>query len=111
MIQRQNTYYMGLYDLDVIDYVDKNGINIYKKVDWRKSGNQEYFIMIHKCLQQRGNWYRLNDTQVLHSSLVDFCFTNWSKLQTISVIHNRILLDTNHFISNKWHYYETFKTI
>ena len=109
MIQRQNTYYMGLYDLDVIDYVDKNGINIYKKVDWRKSGNQEYFIMIHKCLQQRGNWYRLNDTQVLHSSLVDFCFTNWSKLQTISVIHNRILLDTNHFISNKWHYYETFK--
>lgn len=109
MTQRQNTYYMGLYDLDVIDYVDKNGINIYKKVDWRKSGNQEYFIMIHKCLQQRGNWYRLNDTQVLHSSLVDFCFTNWSKLQTISVIHNRILLDTNHFISNKWHYYETFK--
>jgi len=30
-------------------------------------------------------------------------------LQTKSVIHNRILLDTNHFISNKWHYYETFK--
>lgn len=105
----QYNYYLGLYDLNTIDRIDKNGINIYKKVDWRKSGNQEYFIMLHKKLQERGNWYVLSDIQVLNTTLIDFCFSNWSKLQTQSVIHNRILLDTCHFISNKWHYYETFK--
>lgn len=109
MTTPNQSYYLGLYDLETIDYVDKNGINIYKKVEFRKSGNQEYFIMIDKKLQERGNWYRLNDKQVLHSSIIDYCFTNWTKLQTNSVIHNRILLDTNHFISNKLFYYETFK--
>lgn len=107
--KNQHCYYLGLYDLDIIDYTDKNGINIYKKVDWRKSGNQEYFCMIHKKLRERGNWYELNDKQVLHTCIIDFCFSNWSKLQTNSVIHNRILLDTtNHFISNKFFYYDTF---
>jgi glutathione synthase/RimK-type ligase-like ATP-grasp enzyme len=106
---KQNSYYLGLYDLDIVDHNDINGRNIYKKVDWRKSGNQEYFIMIDKKLQERGNWHRLNDKQVLNTSLIDFCFSNWCKLQTNSVIHNRILLDTCHFISNKVHYYETFK--
>lgn len=105
-----NTYYLGLYDLDIIDHVDKNGENIYKKVEWRKSGNQEYFIMIDKKLKERGNWYKLHDKKVLQYPIIDFCFTNWFKLQTKSVVHNRILLDTEHFISNKWHYYETFKT-
>ena len=105
----QKSYYLGLYDLDIIDYTDKNGLHIYKKVDYRKSGNQEYFGMIHTKLQERGNWYMLNDKQALNTSLIDFCFSNWSKLQTNSIIHNRILLDTDHFISNKWHYYETFK--
>jgi hypothetical protein len=109
MTTPNQSYYLGLYDLENIDYVDKNGINIYKKVEFRKSGNQEYFIMIDKKLQERGNWYRLNNKQVLHSSIIDYCFTNWTKLQTNSVIHNRILLDTTHFISNKWVYYETFK--
>jgi len=33
----QNSYYLGLYDLDIVDYNDINGRNIYKKVDWRKS--------------------------------------------------------------------------
>jgi hypothetical protein len=105
----QYCYYLGLYDLDVIDHIDKNGVNIYKKVDWRKSGNQEYFVMIRKKLTERENWYELDDKQVLHTSLIDFCFSNWAKLQTNSVIHNRILLDINHFISNKLHYYDTFK--
>lgn len=105
---KHHSYYLGLYDLDNIDYTDKNGINIYKKADWRKSGNQEYFIIFHKKIQERGNWYTLNDNQVLNESLIDFCFSNWAKLQTKSVIHNRILLDTNHFISNKWYYYEIF---
>lgn len=107
---KQNSYYLGLYDLDVVDETDKNGINIYKKVSWRKSGNQEYFSMIRKKLTERENWYELNDKQVLHAPLIDFCFSNWCKLQTKSVIHNRILLDTtNHFISNKFYYYDTFK--
>jgi glutathione synthase/RimK-type ligase-like ATP-grasp enzyme len=105
----QNIYYLGLYDLDTIDHTDKNGENVYKKVEYRKSGNQEYFIMIDQKLKERGNWYKLNDQKVLHAPIIDFCFTNWFKLQTKSVIHNRILLDTEHFISNKWHYYETFK--
>ncbi len=39
----------------------------------------------------------------------DFCFTNLAKIQTKSIIHNRILLDIDHFISNKWHYYQKFK--
>lgn len=108
-IKTQFSYFLGLYDLDSIDYVDKNGINIYKKVEWRKSGNQEYFVMFHQKLIKRGNWYALNDKQVLQTPIIDFCFSNWSKLQTNSVIHNRILLDTNHFISNKLHYYVTFK--
>jgi glutathione synthase/RimK-type ligase-like ATP-grasp enzyme len=103
------SYYLGLYDLDIVDYTDKNGVNIYKKVDYRKSGNQEYFVMLRKKLTERGNWYELNDKQVLHTELIDFCFSNWAKLQTNSVIHNRILLDTFHFISNKLHYYDTFK--
>jgi glutathione synthase/RimK-type ligase-like ATP-grasp enzyme len=105
----QYCYYLGLYDIDIIDHIDKNGVNIYKKVDWRKSGNQEYFVMIRKKLTERGNWYELNDKQVLDMQLIDFCFSNWAKLQTNSVIHNRILLDTCHFISNKLYYYETFK--
>jgi hypothetical protein len=105
----QYCYYLGLYDLDIIDRIDKNGVNIYKKVDWRKSGNQEYFVMLRKKLTERGNWYELNDKQVLDMQLIDFCFSNWAKLQTNSVIHNRILLDTCHFISNKLHYYDTFK--
>ena len=65
--------------------------------------------MIEKNLQKRGNWYRLNDIQVIKNDLIDFCFTNWSKLQTRSIIHNRILLDDIHFISDKLHYYNTFK--
>ena len=105
----KNSYYLGLYDLENISYVDKNGVNIYKKVEYRNSGNQEYFEMLHNRLKKRGNWYRLNDKQVIQSGIIDFCFTNWSKLQTKSVIHNRILLDTEHFISNKWHYYDIFK--
>ena len=105
----QYSYYLQLYDLDIIDHVDKNGINIYKKVDWRKSGNQEYFVMIDKKLKEREIWYVLNEKQALNTELIDFCFSNWSKLQTNSIIHNRILLDTHHFISNKLHYYETFK--
>ena len=55
--KRQNTYYFGLYDLDEVDKMDEDGVNIYKKVEWRKSGNQEYFIMLHKNLQERGNLY------------------------------------------------------
>jgi hypothetical protein len=106
----QYSYYLGLYDIDTLNSVDKNGINIYKKVDWRKSGNQEYFVLLRKNLQKRKIWRQLNENQVLQETLVDFCFSNWSKLQTKSIIHNRILLDTTyHFISNKWHYYETFK--
>lgn len=105
----QYCYYLGLYDLDIVDHIDKNGVNIYKKVDYRKSGNQEYFVMIRKKLTERGNWYELNDKQVLDREIIDFCFSNWAKLQTNSVIHNRILLDTCHFISNKLYYYDTFK--
>jgi hypothetical protein len=109
MTKTQYSYYLGLYDLDIIDNIDKNGVNIYKKVEWRKSGNQEYFCIIRKKLEERNNWYALNDKQVLHTSLIDFCFSNWVKLQTNSVVHNRILLDNCHFISNKSHYYDTFK--
>ena len=109
MKKTQYSYYLGLYDLDIIDNIDKNGVNIYKKVEWRKSGNQEYFCIIRKKLEERNNWYALNDKQVLQTSLIDFCFSNWVKLQTNSVIHNRILLDNCHFISNKSHYYDTFK--
>jgi len=108
--KRQNTYYFGLYDLDKVDRVNEDGANIYKKVEWRKSGNQEYFIMLHKNLQERGNWYELNDVSVFQNGLIDFSFTNWAKIQTQSVIHNRILFDlSGHFVSNKWHYYNTFK--
>ena len=65
--------------------------------------------MFNKNLQERENWYQLNDKQVLTNQLIDFSFTNWSKIQTCSVIHNRILLDlSNHFISNKMHYYNVF---
>ena len=106
---RQNTYYLGLYDLNKINAIDKNGVNIYTKVDARDSGNQEYFSMFHQNFLKRGNWFQLNDTQVIDVALIDFSFTNWSKIQTHSVIHNRILLDTSeHFISNKCHYYDTF---
>jgi hypothetical protein len=110
MIKRQNTYYLGLFDLDIIDKKDIDGVNIYKNVEFRKSGNQEYFIILNKNLQERKNWYKLNNKQVIKSKLIDFSFTNWSKIQTNSVIHNRILLDkSEHFISNKMHYYNTFK--
>lgn len=110
MIKRQNTYYLGLFDLDIIDKTDIDGINIYKNVEFRKSGNQEYFIILDKNLQERKNWYKLNNKQIEKSKLIDFSFTNWSKIQTNSVIHNRILLDTSeHFISNKMHYYNIFE--
>jgi glutathione synthase/RimK-type ligase-like ATP-grasp enzyme len=110
MIKRQNTYYLGLFDLDIIAEKDIDGVNIYKNVEFRKSGNQEYFIILDKNLQERKNWYKLNNKQVIKSKLIDFSFTNWSKIQTTSVIHNRILLDkSEHFISNKMHYYNTFK--
>lgn len=108
--QLQNTFYLGLYNLDLIETTDSNGVNVYTKVDWRKSGNQEYFKMLRAQFNKRGNWIELNETQVLHASLVQFSFTNWSKLQTKSVIHNRILLDTlHHFISSKYHFYEMFQ--
>lgn len=110
MIKRQNTYYLGLFDLDIVDKIDIDGNNIYKNVEYRKSGNQEYFIIFDKNLQGRKNWYKLNTKQIENSKLIDFSFTNWSKIQTNSVIHNRILLDTSeHFISNKMHYYNTFE--
>ena len=109
MAIRQNTYYLGLFDLSIIDKITNDGINLYKKVEYRESGNQEYFIMIENNLQKRGNWYRLSDIQVIKNDLIDFCFTNWSKLQTRSIIHNRILLDDFHFISDKLHYYNTFR--
>ena len=70
----KHSYYLGLYDIDIIDHIDKNGINIYKKVDWRKSGNQEYFIMIRKKLEERENWYELNDKQLLHTQLIDVLY-------------------------------------
>ena len=31
MTKPNQSYYLVLYDLENIDYVDKNGINIYKK--------------------------------------------------------------------------------
>ena len=69
----------------------------------------EHRVPLLKKLTERENWYELNDKQVLHAPLIDFCFSNWCKLQTKSVIHNRILLDTtNHFISNKFYYYDKF---
>jgi hypothetical protein len=95
----QNSYYLGLYDLDIVDYTNKNGSNVYKKVDWRKSGNQEYFIIIDKKLQERGNWYRLNDKQVLNTSLIDFCFSNWCKLQT-NRFKDNILKQGYHIIND-----------
>jgi len=65
----QNSYYLGLYDIDNIDYVDKNGCNVYKKVEYRKSGNQEYFGMIDKKLKERKN---LNCKQkVLY--IIEYC--------------------------------------
>lgn len=110
MNKRQNTYYLGLYDLNKVNAIDKNGLNVYNAVDSRDSGNQEYFGMLNQNLQQRGNWYKINDKQAQETTLIDFSFTNWSKIQTHSVIHNRILLDLpTHFISNKSHYYEIFK--
>lgn len=52
---------------------------------------------------------KINENQMEASCQIDFCFTNLAKVQTKSVIHNRILLDVDHFISDKGFYYEKFK--
>lgn len=91
-------YYVGLHDLDS-----------HEPVECRESSIQDYIPLFEQNLVERKNWVKLNKNQIVAVNQIDFCFTNLAKLQTISTIHNRILLDTNHFISNKGYYYEKFK--
>jgi hypothetical protein len=68
-----------------------------------------YVVLFEQNLLARKNWIKLNEKQAKKVSKIDFSFTNLSKIQTNSIIHNRILLDTDHFISNKGFYYDYFK--
>ena len=101
-------YYVDLFDLSNHVKNDETFETNFKNVNYVKSGIHELIPIIEKNLKSRGNWIKLNSTQANKYPQIDFCFTNLAKIQTKSIVHNRILLDTDHFISNKGFYYEKF---
>jgi glutathione synthase/RimK-type ligase-like ATP-grasp enzyme len=102
-------YYLELFDLDNCEKNDETFETNHKVVLTRKSSINNYIPIIEKNLCNRGNWFKLFKVHVNVLPQIDFSFTNLVKFQTKSVVHNRILLDTNHFISNKGFYYDKFK--
>lgn len=108
MMRREFNYYMGLYDLKSCVASGETQINDYKRVNERDSGIDFHILLFEKNLKDRKNWIKISEPLANQTEKIDFCYTNLAKLQTKSTIHNRILLDTDHFISNKRFYYEKF---
>lgn len=102
------TYYTQLYDLGSRNTNDETLTNEHKPTTVNTHISR-YVTLFEQNLLARKNWIGLNEKQVKETYKIDFSFTNLAKLQTISTIHNRILLDTDHFISNKGFYYDYFK--
>lgn len=103
-------FHAQLYDLNSYVENTETFTKKYKSVNFRDTYIHDYTPLFVQNLLERGNWIKLNETQTENISQIDFSFTNLAKIQTKSVIHNRILLDIDHFISNKGFYYEKFKS-
>lgn len=102
------TFHTQLYDLQSYNTNEETLSNEHKPTT-SNSHISQYVKLFEKNLLERKNWIKLSNAQVKEISKIDFSFTNLAKIQTNSIIHNRILLDTDHFISNKGFYYDHFK--
>jgi hypothetical protein len=109
MLKNQFSYYIELFDPKDFTTDDETFENDYKVVSHRNSGVQLQIPIFEYNLLARKNWFKLTTKQSKMIDRIDFCFTNLPKIQTKSIINNRILLDVNHFISDKLFYYEKFK--
>lgn len=109
MSRSQFNYYMELFDPQDYKTDEETFENDYKVVSFRDSGVQLYIPMLELNFAFRKNWFKLTKNQAKMMDKIDFCFTNLIKLQTKSIVTNRIFLDTDHFISDKLYYYKKFK--
>jgi glutathione synthase/RimK-type ligase-like ATP-grasp enzyme len=104
------SYYIQLYDLQVRSTNSETLTNEYQIGEFKDSYVYAYIPLFEQNLLERKNWIKLNKRQGEELQKIDFSFTNLARIQTNSIVHNRILLDTDHFISNKGFYYEKFQT-
>jgi hypothetical protein len=103
------SYYIQLYDLESCATNSETLTSEYQTDECKDSYIYAYIPLFEQNLLERKNWIKLNKRNAEELSQIDFSFTNLARIQTNSIIHNRILLDTGHFISNKGFYYEKFQ--
>lgn len=101
-------YYLGIFQKINSGIEDNEYIELDRT--YNGSGFSEYFPLIIKNLNFRGNWKCLTTNDAFKIHHIDFSWCNASIINSKSTVVPRILLDSiNHYISDKYFFYDKFK--